>query len=330
MKAVNLIPTEERRGTRSGGSGVGYASYVLLGVLALLVGGTYLYVSAGNTAKSRTAEVTKFKAAVAVEQANASALQPYVDFQTTAQARISTVTNIANGRFSWYLAMRDLSRVLPRNVWLTSFTGSVTPGVAFGDGGGGGGNTGPLRAQMPGNPAVELSGCTVSNDAVARLLSNLRLINGVVRVSLAAAEKSTGATPAKDTSVGASSSAASPSAAATAGSGTGGDCRNGSERFPQFALVVFFKALPASAATAATQTGSTPATPATGTPATTTPGTTTPGTTTPSTTTPGTTTPSTTAPSTANGQPAAGTTSSPTPGASAPTGSAPATTGASN
>lgn len=271
MKAVNLIPTEERRGTRTGGSGAGIASYVLIAVLALMVGGTYLYVSAGNTVKTRTAEIAKVKATVATEQATVNALQPYVDFATTAQTRVTTVRQIADGRFSWYLTMRDLSRVLPRNVWLTSFTGTVAPGVAFGDGGGATGTTGTLRAQMPSNPAIELSGCTVSNDAVVRLLSRLRLINGVVRVSLAGAEKAT-------STVASGASGTSDSAGtAAAGSSTGGDCRNGSDRFPQFSLVIFFKpmtTLPASVAGAAGATpaaATTPAPATSGQPATTTP-----------------------------------------------------------
>ena len=83
---------------------------------------------------------------------------------------------------------------------------------------------------------------------VARVMSRLRLVQGVTQVSLASSEKA---------------EASSSGAASGSGSGSGGggsnDCRNGSSKFPQFSMVVFFSPLPG-AATGAPSTG----TPSTG------------------------------------------------------------------
>src|SRR5207247_5682823 len=104
------------------------------------------------------------------------------------------------------------------------------------------GDTGTLRSSQQ-VPAVELVGCTDSQAEVARVMSRLRLVQGVTQVSLASSEKA---------------EASSSGAASGSGSGSGGggsnDCRNGSSKFPQFSMVVFFSPLPG-AATGAPSTG---------------------------------------------------------------------------
>ena len=109
----------------------------------------------------------------------AAELKPYADFQTLAQERASTVQALASARFDWEQSLRDLSRALPSNVYLSSLKGAV--------GGGAGGGSG-IRSSI-GSPALELSGCTRSQPAVATLMSRLRNVQGVTRVSLSKSEK---------------------------------------------------------------------------------------------------------------------------------------------
>lgn len=230
MRAVNLLPPEDRRGG-PGRSGAG--AYILLAALAALVVAATAYTLAGNAIKDRTAELSRVEAGAARAEQEAAALKPYRDFAQLSQTRVATVASLAASRFDWERVMRELSRALPEDVWLTSLVGTVAPGVTME--GGSAGNTSSLRSAMQ-SPAVEIVGCTETQAAVSRVMARLRLINGVTRVALASSEKSESASGGAPASGGASST----------------DCRNGDSRFPQFQLVVFFRGAPAPSGGAAT------------------------------------------------------------------------------
>ena len=217
MRAVNLIPGEAGRGG-SGGASAG--PWVVLGVLGLLLAGVVAYVLTSNQLVDRRAELASLQTQARVVQAQAEATRPYREFAALAQARVQTVRQLGAARFDWHRAFADLARVIPDDVWLTSLLGTVTTGVSVD--GAGSGDTGATRSALP-NPAIELSGCTTSHDGVARLISRLRLMTGVVRVALADSTKDDGG---------------------SGGGGSGGDCRYGHDRFPQFGVVVFFAPLP--------------------------------------------------------------------------------------
>jgi Tfp pilus assembly protein PilN len=240
VRAVNLIPTDARRGgaapARSGG-----AVYVLLGALAIAVVALASYVLTQNSISDRQAQLAKVKRDADTAQATATALAPYRQFAQLSQTRVETVKSLAGSRFDWERAMRGLALVMPDNVWLTSFVGTVAPGINFGGSGpGGSSDTGTLRSSQQ-VPAVELVGCTENQAEVARVMARLRLVQGVTQVSLASSEKS-------DVSSAAGGSGAGGAAGGATSGGT--DCRNGSPKFPQFSIVVFFKALPGAPASA--------------------------------------------------------------------------------
>jgi Tfp pilus assembly protein PilN len=221
VRAVNLIPRDQRRGGGGGPGGrTGSAVYIVLGALGALVLAMSVYVLTGNQVSSRKGEVAKTNQEAATLEQQAAALKPYIQFATLSKSRLETVTALADSRFNWERTMRDLARALPGDVWLTSLVGTVAPGVTLE--GGGGGSTGSLRSAVQ-MPAIELVGCTESQSSVSRVMARLRTMRGVQRVSLASSEKAEG----------------------TGGGGGGGstaDCRNGSSRFPQFELVIFFDA----------------------------------------------------------------------------------------
>ena len=222
MRAVNLIPNDQRRGGGGPGGRTGSAVYIVLGALGVLVLGMAIYVLTGNQVNSRKGEVAKVnQQATALEQ-QAAALKPYIDFASLSESRLQTVSSLADSRFNWERAMRDLARALPGDVWLTSLVGTVAPGVTLE--GGGGSSTGSLRSAVKA-PAIEMVGCTDSQSSVSRVMARLRTMRGVQRVSLASSEKVEGA-----------------SGPAGGGGANSADCRNGNSHFPQFQLVIFFDA----------------------------------------------------------------------------------------
>ena len=76
----------------------------------------------------------------------AAELKPYADFQTVTAERASTVQALASARFDWEQTLRDLSRALPSNVYLSALKGDV--------GSGSGGSSG-IRSSIAA-PALEL------------------------------------------------------------------------------------------------------------------------------------------------------------------------------
>ena len=252
MRAVNLIPREERRGGHGAPGRSGGAVYILLGALSVLVVAVAAYVLTNNSIKDKTAKLAKVTNETTAAEAQAAALRPYREFASLEQTRATTVASLATSRFDWERVMRQLAIVLPEHVWLTSVVGTVAPGVAFSSGGGANaGGTGSLRSAVQ-SPAIELVGCTVNQAEVSRVMVRLRQMDGVTRVSLGSSEKAANAAG--------STGGAGGSGASSGGGGGGGDCRGGNAKFPQFQMVVFFKALAGTPATAG-NAGKAPAAP---------------------------------------------------------------------
>ncbi len=265
MRAVNLIPVEERRG--GSGSGSGPPTVWLLVVLGVLVVALAGYVLASNQVSERQAKLAQISAQADGAQASVARLKPYVDFASLEQNRTQTVRQLAASRFDWHQSLHDLARVMSKDVWLTSVTGSVSPNVALdggggsGGGGGGGGSGAGLRSALP-NPALSISGCATSNDQVVSFVSRLRVMNGVIRVALSDAQKSDTTPASGGASSGAPASGASAASGAGAGGGNaagGGDCTNGSDKFPKFDVVVFYQPLAGAVVASGTAGSATPA-----------------------------------------------------------------------
>lgn len=218
MRAVNLIPVEDRRGLRGGGSGSGVASYIVLGVLAAIVVMSAAYTLTNRSLSDHRAQLESVQSQVQDAQAQVQRYSSYTGFTALRQKRTETVRSLASSRFDWSHALHELARTMPTNAWLTSLKGTVTPGVSID-----GGSTDPLRGSLP-NPALEVVGCTTSQADVAKVISSLRRVDGVERVSLSSSQKlEEGA-----------------SGGSTGDSGGGGDCRYGNAHYPQFSMTLFF------------------------------------------------------------------------------------------
>ena len=233
MKAVNLIPADLRSGADAPGRS-GPAVNILIAALGVAVVLVSAWTMVNRQIADKQGELTRARAEAAEAQRQAGLLEPYAKFSELRKKRVETVTSLSRSRFNWPHALREVSRITPKDVWLTQMLGTVAPGVQID----GGANTaaGSLRTQIK-SPAVEITGCTTAQDNVARYLAELRRIDGVTRVSLAASEKLDNAT------------GGSAGGGGAAAGGVTTDCRRGNEKFPKFDLVVFFERSTATAAT---------------------------------------------------------------------------------
>jgi Tfp pilus assembly protein PilN len=227
MRPVNLIPPEDRRGDQAP-LRTGPLAYILIGALVLVLAGVTAMVLTGNQIAERKDEVAKLEQEDAVAAAQARRLVAYSKFRSLSEQRVATVSSLADSRFDWERVMRELSLILPANVWLTDLTASAAPGVDVGESGGGGAS---LRAAAAG-PALELDGCAAGQKAVAGFVTALKDIDGVTRVGVASSELAD------------QENGAGVSAGGDASSGGGNeDCRTRSF-IAKFSIVVAFDAAP--------------------------------------------------------------------------------------
>ena len=177
MRPINLIPKEERRDAGGPMRG-GPLAYIVIGALvAALVAITVLVVTNSQISTSKS-EITTLNAEISEAQARAAESAAYTQFHLTSEQRATTVSNLANSRFDWERVMRQLSLVMPSDVWLTNLTATVKPGVSVN-----GGASIALRESIAG-PALQIEGCATGQESVARFLSALREIEGVTRVGI--------------------------------------------------------------------------------------------------------------------------------------------------
>ncbi len=221
MKAVNLIPSEQRSG---GGSVTGDSdggAFIVIGLLAGLAVLALLYGVARHQVSSRQSEVASVSAQAQATAARANELAPYVSFKALYQTRLQTVSELVGTRFDWAHAFHELGRVLPAGASLGSVHGTIGSATGSTSSSSAAPSTG--SATPAGTvPVFSLAGCATSQSEVAETLQRLRLMDGVSAVTLQSSVKS------------------------STGSGGSGGCAKSD---PAFAVQVIFAPLPTPAAT---------------------------------------------------------------------------------
>jgi hypothetical protein len=220
MRAVNLLPPEQRSGFAGGVGRSQGGAYAVLAALAGLAILAVLYGIASHQISSRRAQAASLSAQAARAKAAAAQLAPYTSFQALREGRMQAVAQLVDSRFDWAHAFHELGRVLPKDASISTLTGNVGAAGKPGSGGaaassspsgasgsssgassaGAGGaaasGSSASSATPPGSvPVFLLSGCATSQSEVALTLQRLRLIDGVSEVTLQSSTKSaTGAT----------------------------------------------------------------------------------------------------------------------------------------
>jgi Tfp pilus assembly protein PilN len=203
----------------------------VLGALAVLLLMVAAWTLTGKTVNNRKADLAGLEQKANAAEAQAAQLSAYSAFADLRKKRADTVASIAKSRFDWAHVMHELARVVPTDVHLTSLSGSVAAGQ---NAPGGTGQALALRGSS-GGPAIDLVGCADSQANVSRMISRLRLVDGVQHVTLADSSKN---------------EAAVSSGGGATSTGDNGDCRY-NDSIPQFDVLITFAAPPAAAAATA-------------------------------------------------------------------------------
>jgi len=188
VKAINLIPSEQRKarptGERSGGA------YVAVGVLGALLVMALLYVLTANQVNDSTSKAEAASQQADALEAQAKQLGSFTNFATIKQQRLVSVMTTAQTRFDWERLMRELSRVMPENSWLQTTDASVSGG----DSSSTPSTSSSTSSAEPTGPSANLIGCTPKQTDVARLLVRLRQMYRVSDVALNESIREPGAT----------------------------------------------------------------------------------------------------------------------------------------
>jgi Tfp pilus assembly protein PilN len=171
VRAVNLLPSKKEIRERRRQPNV-VALGGVLGAVAVTAALALWFLSASGAVTERQSEVDALRAELAAIPAPAPLNTSGDALQQEKAARVTALSAALGKRVAWDRVLRELSLVMPNDVWLTTL--QATSPTASGSTTGGG--------------AFSISGRTYSHDSVARLLARLSLVPDLEQVKL---EKST-------------------------------------------------------------------------------------------------------------------------------------------
>ena len=175
MRAVNLLPRDApvksfaaNRGVAFGGVGGAVLVTALLATMTM---------GASGAAAEKQSELDLLRVQIAAVP------KPVVqdtsgDAQLAAEKglRVGALSAALGGRIAWDRVLRQVSLVLPEDVWLTNLT-ATAPAPAD-----------PAAATTAGTPGFNLVGSTYSQDGVARFLARLSVVPDLANVRLVSSQ----------------------------------------------------------------------------------------------------------------------------------------------
>jgi Tfp pilus assembly protein PilN len=168
VRAVNLLPKDDgRRGSRAKGQNPLLVGGVAGTVLATaIIAALFLTASGGVADNQERYDAAQAELAATPVPPPTSQEKTQLDQEKT--ARITALSSALAGRLAWDRVLREVSLVLPDDVWLTSLSAQA-----------------PAAAATPGATAgFTLNGRTYSHDGVARLLARLAVVPHLSNVQL--------------------------------------------------------------------------------------------------------------------------------------------------
>ena len=177
MKAVNLVPNDQRRAQVSGAQSG--SAYIVIGVLVTLLAMVAGYVVTANRATQGENDAAAAKAEADSLEAEVAQRGAFTNFSQVKETRLASVSGVADTRFDWERFMREVSRVIPSGSWLQSTDASVTGEVTGAEAV----SATPGVVAVP-QPKANLVGCTPDQSDVAQMMVRLRQLHRVENVEL--------------------------------------------------------------------------------------------------------------------------------------------------
>jgi Tfp pilus assembly protein PilN len=177
MRAVNLLPRDDAQRGRRQQNLPALISTGLVVLVTGLVGVFYFSAKSASTAKElELRDATAELALLPTPSELASQTAGQRKLASERQARIAALTAALGHRVAWDRVLREVSLVLPDDVWLTQLS-AFSPKPPTGN---------ATAATAPGAvpQGFSMAGYTYSHDAVARLITRLSVVPGLQNVWL--------------------------------------------------------------------------------------------------------------------------------------------------
>jgi Tfp pilus assembly protein PilN len=183
MRAVNLLPRDVET-TKSSRLSPPVVTGIVVGIVVItLLAVGFIRESAGVSHKRTEVDAARAELALIPAPVVTSSISSTLAGQRT--LRITALQGALNGRVAWDRVLREISLVLPENVWLTSLT-LQAPAAATGvtvPGGATDATAAPTTTTATGTDFT-LNGKAFTHQDVARLLSRLALVPDLENVAL--------------------------------------------------------------------------------------------------------------------------------------------------
>jgi len=177
MRAVNLLPRDAPKKSFEANRGVvfGAAGGAAL-VTAALVS---MVISSGGAVDNKQAELDALRAQIAAIPVG-QAEEATDDSALAAEkgARVGALSAALADRIAWDRVLRQVSLVLPEDVWLTNLSAEAPGGAA------------PVAGTAAAGAPFVLTGSTYSQNGVARFLSRLSVVPDLENVRLQSSQSS--------------------------------------------------------------------------------------------------------------------------------------------
>jgi Tfp pilus assembly protein PilN len=174
MRAVNLLPRDDpnRRTKTNVPVVIGVAGAVLT---TALIG--MMYMSASSSVHDRQQQLDALRAELAVVPPPVQQSSAQAGLAEEQKARVTAVSTAMSRRVAWDRVLREVTLVLPEDVWLLSLAGTspASPGSL----------AAPTVSTSGVPTGFTLQGYTYSQDGVARVLSRLMVVPDLSDVQLA-------------------------------------------------------------------------------------------------------------------------------------------------
>ncbi|HEV8099975.1 MAG TPA: PilN domain-containing protein [Gaiellaceae bacterium] len=175
MRAINLLPRDDARGPQKR-QWIVLVPVVLAVLLAALLSATFL--SASGTVKDKQSELATLQDELqAIPTPDASRVKTQTALAADKQARVTALSGALSRRVAWDRIFRELSLVLPNDVWLATISAKAPVPSSS------------ATVPVPASTSVAatqftIDGFTYSHAAVARLLTRLAVVPDLVNVQL--------------------------------------------------------------------------------------------------------------------------------------------------
>lgn len=170
MRAVNLLPRDDAKRRRSQPGAVTLTAVLGSVLVTAILAGLFLMTS--STVGERQSELDGLRAELAAIPPPPTAPTDPKGLATEKSQRVVLLGKALAARVAWDRVLREISLVLPEDIWLESLSANAPDATA------------PAPGTEPSKGQFTITGFSYSHDGVARLLARLSVLPQLERPTL--------------------------------------------------------------------------------------------------------------------------------------------------